>query len=408
LRLRRAKPYVCVDCDYADHFRFQETKDIDAAAGTWLRCLAHSRAQEQDGVVRLAWLRRTFVTTFERIEELVSVGLLKKREDGDYEIHAYAPRNQTRAMLDEDRVAARERMAAGRTRPRKHRATNPGSANERRTDSKPSRRVAHTGARSAPLPAPQTSPAEALSRDEGALSRVDSRAAGTPLEPSLVRGVSGIASRPEEIGEVGNVRPNIERTSTEREANKQRTNAFVPTSTSSSINSSSSSLSLSDQEILTDTRSEGGVQRGEARPPAVGTDPAPEAAGRRPPLPPSERGVSGSAWLDAFTEGISAITKRPCTAGRLYLGTLERLVSHHAPTRDAPSACAWLRAEAKAFARKWDGKNPPKGLTPDGLERWLNEGRQGPPTFGKERILQLPPEEWHEDDFSDLGAEVLG
>ena len=31
----------------------------------------------------------------------------------------------------------------------------------------------------------------------------------------------------------------------------------------------------------------------------------------------------------------------------------------------------------------------------------------GAPTFGKERILQLPPEEWHEDDFSDLGAEVL-
>jgi hypothetical protein len=124
-------------------------------------------------------------------------------------------------------------------------------------------------------------------------------------------------------------------------------------------------------------------------------------------LPPSEKALAGPAWLDAFTEGVSEVTKRPCTAGRLYLGTLERLVSHHAPTRDAPSACTWLRAEASAFARKWDGKNPPKGLTPDGLERWLNEGRQGPPTFGKERILQLPPEEWHEDDFSDLGAEVL-
>jgi hypothetical protein len=61
MNVRRTKPYVCVDCDYADHFRFQETKDLEAAAGTWLRCLAHSRAQEQDGVVKLSWLRRTFV-----------------------------------------------------------------------------------------------------------------------------------------------------------------------------------------------------------------------------------------------------------------------------------------------------------------------------------------------------------
>ena len=117
--------------------------------------------------------------------------------------------------------------------------------------------------------------------------------------------------------------------------------------------------------------------------------------------------MSGPAWLAAFTEGISAVTGRPCTAGRIYLGTLERLVEHHAPDRAAPRACAWLREEAEAFARQWDGKHAPKGLTPDGLERWLNEGRQGPPEFGKPRIVQLPPEEWHEDDWSDLGVKVL-
>ena len=91
----------------------------------------------------------------------------------------------------------------------------------------------------------------------------------------------------------------------------------------------------------------------------------------------------------------------------MYLGTLERIVAHHAPERAAPQACAFIKEQAKAFARKWQGNYPPKGLTPDGLERWLNEGRQGPPEFGKPRIVQLPPEEWHEDDWSDLNVTVL-
>jgi hypothetical protein len=90
----------------------------------------------------------------------------------------------------------------------------------------------------------------------------------------------------------------------------------------------------------------------------------------------------------------------------MFLATLERIVARHAPQRDAARACAFLRAEAQAFARLWDGKYPAKGLTPDGLERWLNDGRHGPPEFGK-RIVQLPAEEWHDDDWSDLGATVL-
>jgi len=32
MRVRRTKPYVCVDVDYAEHFRFQNTTDLDAAA----------------------------------------------------------------------------------------------------------------------------------------------------------------------------------------------------------------------------------------------------------------------------------------------------------------------------------------------------------------------------------------
>jgi len=120
MRVRRTKPYVCVDCDYFDHSRFQATSDVDATAGTWLRCLAHSRAQEQDGVVKLAWLQRPFAATFERVEDLIKVGLLRLRDDGDYDIHAYAPRNQTRAKLDQDRKAARGRLSALRSAAAEH------------------------------------------------------------------------------------------------------------------------------------------------------------------------------------------------------------------------------------------------------------------------------------------------
>jgi hypothetical protein len=96
MRVFRPKPFVRIDCDYADHFRFQDTEDIEVSAGTWLRCLAHSHAQEQSGIVNLSWLRRTYAgKMFTRVEELVRVGLLRKRDDGDYEIYGYAPRNGT-------------------------------------------------------------------------------------------------------------------------------------------------------------------------------------------------------------------------------------------------------------------------------------------------------------------------
>jgi hypothetical protein len=256
------------------------------------------------------------------VEELVRVGLLHVRDDGDYEIHAYAPRNQTKAMLAEERDNTRERVRALRER-----------------------NAAPKGAGVTPY------------------NRVS--------------------------------------------------NAFVPTSTSTSSSTSLFVEKATDLDQVTEIQSsqEGRVQRGEDRPPAADPTPVGQPTGdrqERPPLPPSERSVSGNYWLAAFTEGIAAVTKRPCTAGRMYVGTLERIVGHHAPERAAPHACAWLREQASAFAKQWDGKGPPKGLTPDGLERWLNEGRRGPPEFGPKRIVQLPADELpDDDDFSDYGAEVV-
>jgi hypothetical protein len=323
MKVRRAKPYVCVDCDYAEHRRFQATRDLDAAAGTWLRCLAYSRAQEQDGVIAAAWLRRTFGQTYERVEELVAVGLLVVRADGDYELRAYAPRNQTQAMLRDNRAQARERMAA-----------------TRRLRPSDTERAGVFGAEP----------------NSGERARLFGAA-----EQTANNGACSV------------------------QENEPGTSALVRTSTSLSSRSISSSLpsslhAPSDQDSVSPVRL---------------------------PLPPSERSLSGPAWLESFNLGVSQATGRPCTHGRVFLATLERVVTHHAPSRDAPSACAWLREQAAAFGRQWDGKSPAKGLTPDGLERWLNEGRRGPPEFGRPRVLQKPAEEWVEDDLSDLHVKVL-
>src|SRR3984957_5502885 len=116
--LKRKKPYVCVECDYHEHYRFQDLTDVDAGAGVWLRCLVYTRAQEQDGVVRKAWLQRTF--------------------EHHYDLHAYAPRNQTRAMLEESRELAKERAAAWRAkrqrRSKASRATDEGDGRVQRTN----------------------------------------------------------------------------------------------------------------------------------------------------------------------------------------------------------------------------------------------------------------------------------
>ncbi len=409
MRVRRPKPYVCVDCDFAEHFRFQDTKDLEAAAGTWLRCLAYSRAQEQDGVVKATWLRRTFARTYDRVEELIAVGLLRVRKDGDYELHAYAPRNQTRAMLADSRETTRMRVATWRERSVSGRDAEPEDAASddvtrysgvtsdvvtRERDHDPDTNAASPGGKG-----PLAEPAGAAGRlGEAESSHLAASSFSTSGERSERSRDAGISQRDEHLAsslDASGVPPGISVTrykgvtSTEKEEDKTRCNAFVPTSTSTSINTSSSDL-----HNVTEIQSshEGGVQRGGAA---------------RNPLPASERGLSGPAWLAAFAEGISVETGRPCTVGRMYVATLERLVTHHAPARDAASACAWLRDQSRAFAKKWDGAHPPKGLTPDGLERWLNEGRVGPPEFGRQRIVQLPAEEWHEDDFSDFGATVL-
>ena len=230
MKVRRTKPYVCVDVDFADHFRFQEARDLDLAAGSWLRCLAYSRAQEQDGLVRATWLQRAFVGSLDRVEDLVRVGLLRQREDGDYELHAYAPRNQTRAMLEADRNCARERMAAARKSKasRRKRRSPEQSPNERRTTADVrANEVANQGS----LDLSEHAPGPSFARTNGRPND-DERDAPRLIRPSY---------QPPAVSETGadsEALASTRQCSPEQEANERRTSALVPSSTSSSTSNS--------------------------------------------------------------------------------------------------------------------------------------------------------------------------
>jgi hypothetical protein len=387
--IRRAKPYVCVDCDFADHPRFLSVRDLEVSAGVWLRCLAYSRAQELDGVVKRAWIKRTFTKKkHRRIEELVAVGLLRLREDGDYELHAYAPRNQTKAMLEDARTERRERTA--RWRALHHDTPNP-AGSDRDANGDAAGVESGTSRDSSGIPTESESSMGSIGLEERA--RKESAEKPKREEHFAEHACSGESPDGLRVTRYKSVR-----------------DAFVPTSTSSST---STSLLNTDKDPEREsspeaTATRGGAEGGDA--PAAGLELAsvPNATRtERRPLPPSERGMSGAAWLAAFTAGISAATGAPCTVPPSCIWTLERIVAKHAPKRDAPSACAWIREQATAFGKLWYGNYPGGGLTPKGLERWLSEGRRGPPVFGKPKIVQPPANEWTLDDVSDLGAVVL-
>jgi hypothetical protein len=388
MSIRRAKPYVCVDCDFADHPRFLSVRDLEVSAGVWLRCLAYSRAQELDGVVKSAWVKRTFAKKkLRRIEELVAVGLLRVREDGDYELHAYAPRNQTKAMLDEARSERRDRAA--RWRAVRQAAPDPASSDrDPKGDSLGTEVESNRDLSGVPIESE---------------SSIDSLA----LEGSAQQENVENPRREEHFAESDSSR---EPSDGPRVTGYKRVrNAFVPTSTSTSTSfvfkrDKDPEIKSSPEAMATRGGAEGGDAPGVAS--ELASVPIASRTGRRP-LPLSERRVSGNNWLEAFTAGITAATGQPCTIPPSGVWALGRIVESHAPGWAAPTACAWICDQATAFAKLWCEGSPGGGLTPEGLERWLSGGRKGPPVFGKPKIVQSPREEWRMDEVRDLGAVVL-
>jgi hypothetical protein len=318
------------------------------ASGYWMHALAYLRHHESsDGFLSDGLITVPLsggrAKCRKLCETLVSAGLFQ-RVDGGYLLAHYAEKNETKAEILAAKAASRERKAKSR--------------------------------RNAADP-PPGSPDPPVDSDDGDLVTRDK-------VETVTASAADAVTRSDTLDESG--------------LSRSRSCLCLCLSSCACDLSPEQPCAARDQE-----QPEGGVQRGAAAaPPAVRPAPAP-----RRPLPPSERALSGSYWLAAFSEGISKQTGRPCTLSRMYDRTLERIVEHHAPARDSASACAWLRQVGSEFAKQWEGHSPAKGLTPDGLERWLNDGRHPPPVFGKPKIVQLPAAEWRPDDWSDLGATVL-
>jgi hypothetical protein len=318
------------------------------ASGYWMHALAYLRHHESsDGLLRdeliTVPLSGRRAKCRKLCEALVSAGLFH-RVDGGYLLAHYAEKNETKADIVAAKAASRERKAKSR------------------------RRVA-TSSSASPDPPPDSEVGDAVPRDEVAAVVASAREAVTRSD-----------------------------TSGKDEASRS------PSCLCLCLSSCVCDLSPEQPYAARDPEQpEGGVQRGAAaEPPAV----RPARPPRRP-LPLSERRVSASYWLAAFIEGVTKQTGRPYTADARYDRTLARIVEHHVPKRDVVNACAFFRQQASKFVEQWEGHSPAKGLTPDGLERWLNDGRHPPPTFGKPKIVQLPAAEWKPDDWSDLGATVI-
>lgn len=113
---KRDKPYACVDVDLPMHPRIVKCADPGGALGLWLAMTTYSREHLTDALVPKALalgLWGDAKRNGPRLKDLLANELLADRGD-EYEVLRYAPRNQTKAMVEADRAAARSRMAKHR------------------------------------------------------------------------------------------------------------------------------------------------------------------------------------------------------------------------------------------------------------------------------------------------------
>ena len=109
---KREKPYACADVDLPEHPRIFACRDSGGCLGLWLAMACYSRSHLTDGRVpkKYAFGLWGDPRNGDRLVDMVTNALLA--EDGEhYVILRYAPRNQTREMVDDAKRKQRKRMS---------------------------------------------------------------------------------------------------------------------------------------------------------------------------------------------------------------------------------------------------------------------------------------------------------
>ena len=113
----REKHYICMDVDLPRNERLLMTSDPGYCLGLWSAMTAYAREALSDGRVPKLYASGLWSnqSNASRLKEMVDVGLLEDA-GSHYVVLKYAPRNQTKAMVNGDREQAKLRMAALRAK----------------------------------------------------------------------------------------------------------------------------------------------------------------------------------------------------------------------------------------------------------------------------------------------------
>ncbi len=136
---RREKPFICMDTDLPQHERIHACSEPGYAVGLWVTLAAYVRQVLPDGGARIPkahahGLWDNSSKNKKILREMVASGLLEETPS-HYVVLRYAPRNQTKEMVEADREAARLRMSNARKNKKVTNAVVPRTTGERSQNS---------------------------------------------------------------------------------------------------------------------------------------------------------------------------------------------------------------------------------------------------------------------------------
>ena len=351
MAIDRDKLYICVDVDLVRNERVLNLEEPLACLGLWQVMTSYARESLTDGMVPKRYAETLFGDTknVSRLADMVQVGLIAEHEK-HYEVLRYAPRNQTRAMVEESRKSARERSA-------KHRSI--GKKGTKRTSKKSDNQSRHDAI---------TSECDSVTRDSH-----DANAEKT-CDPMSTRG-------------------------------RARASSLLSSFSSDLEVIVDSDVLGSDLEILSVTARE--LAASEVTP---SDDKRSESEPYAFQVRQNEINFSGPEWIRVFEENMARATGVPCSVSPSSARVLGRILEKLCPKEKRSNFSTWLGEETFRFGSVW--KNDTTflrgGLSPEGLERWLSEGRKSPishPGTSNGQVNPLGPNRKNKDgSYTQMGG----